>query len=72
MAMRKVHIHMDIKPLLQLDDKQFSETVSHPDGPAAAREDLQEMLKRGITKLVCDRECDNRNPDGSCAGHEVG
>ncbi|EPN8226485.1 hypothetical protein ACT3QV_004481 [Vibrio alginolyticus] len=69
--MRKVHIHMDIKPLLQLDDKQFSETVNHPDGPAAAREDLQEMLNRGITKLVCDRECDNRDQDGSCAGHEV-
>ncbi|EKO3439429.1 hypothetical protein NTE19_003321 [Vibrio fluvialis] len=66
---RKVHIHMSIPHLLSLSDKKLTEMVTHPDGVLAAREELKSILDEGETCLVMDSTCDNKKPDGSCAGH---
>jgi hypothetical protein len=63
------HIHYDVTSLLNMNDKQLSECVSHPDGVEAARLDLQSMFDSGKTCLVLSGDCDNKNPNGSCAGH---
>jgi len=63
------HIHVPIKKLLRYGDKRLGEIVSHPQGVNGARNELRQMRENGIEFLVCDSQCDNRNPDGSCAGH---
>lgn len=64
-----IHIHMMVETLLAMDDKEFSETVTHPDGPNSARLELKSMLESGKTCLVLDSSCNDRNDNGSCAGH---
>lgn len=38
------------------------------DGVQAARDELRQMQLMGMTVLVAGK-CDNKNSDGSCAGH---
>lgn len=52
-----------------MEEQELGETVTHPDGMEAAKKELKEMLDEGVTCLVLDSTCDNRNADGSCAGH---
>ncbi|OCH60894.1 hypothetical protein A6D98_09855 [Aliivibrio fischeri] len=63
------HIHVPIQALLNMNDDELSGFASHPDGFAALRSELRDMLSDGEYCLVLDNECDNKNPDGSCAGH---
>ncbi|KOH04573.1 hypothetical protein ACZ98_23655 (plasmid) [Vibrio parahaemolyticus] len=65
------HIHIPVESLLAMEEQEFSETVTHPDGMEAAKKELMEMLDEGVTCLVLDSTCDNRKSDGSCAGHPV-
>lgn len=53
------HIHYDVTSLLNMNDKQLSECVSHPDGVEAARLDLQSMFDSGKTCLVLSGDCDS-------------
>lgn len=69
MASTIMHVHIPVERLLSMEEQEFSETVAHPDGMEAARKELKEMLDEGVTCLVLDSTCDNRNADGSCAGH---
>ena len=62
------HIHIPVDSLLGMSDKELMETVNHPDGSEGARSELHEMQKEGISCLVVG-DCDNKKPDGSCAGH---
>ncbi|MGR5159714.1 hypothetical protein [Vibrio owensii] len=71
MNTRTIHIHMEVKSLLEKSDKELKELVTHPEGIAAARNELNEMLENGELYLVIDSNCDNRKPDGSCAGHPL-
>ncbi|MBF4438251.1 hypothetical protein ERJ77_27960 [Vibrio anguillarum] len=66
-----MHIHMMVETLLSMNDKELAEIVTHPDGADAARSELRSMLESGETCLVLDSSCDNRNSDGSCAGHPI-
>lgn len=68
---RTIHVHMTVAFLLEQSNKRLSEFVSHPDGMEGARKELRAMLNEGETCLVIDSSCDNRKPDGSCAGHAV-
>ncbi|WP_412497272.1 hypothetical protein [Vibrio fluvialis] len=68
---RNFHIHIEIKPLLKLNDQQLGKMVTHPDGIEEARKDLAAMLARGQEVLLCDKSCDNRDSRGACKGHEV-
>lgn len=65
------HIHIPVERLLSMEEKEFEETVTHPDGMEAAKKELEEMLDEGVTCLVIDSTCDNKNADGSCAGHST-
>ncbi|HBN6266187.1 TPA: hypothetical protein L3N15_004168 [Vibrio parahaemolyticus] len=65
------HVHMDVPWLLSMDDTKLMETVTHPDGATGARAELQSMVDAGEVCFVMDSTCDNRNPNGSCAGHPV-
>lgn len=65
------HIHMPIKTLLRYGDKRLGEIVTHSQGVDGARNELTKMLNEGMEFLVCDSSCNNRKPDGSCAGHQV-
>ncbi|MFW1197809.1 hypothetical protein ACEWBU_22790 [Vibrio parahaemolyticus] len=69
MASTIKHVHIPVERLLSMEEQEFSETVTHPDGMEAARKELKEMLDEGVTCLVLDSTCDNRKADGSCAGH---
>ena len=62
------HIHIPLRVLLSYSDKELGEAVSHPDGVQAARDELRQMKLMGMTCLAAGK-CDNKNPDGSCAGH---
>ncbi|BCB62182.1 hypothetical protein HaloA020_28830 [Halomonas sp. A020] len=63
------HIHIPVSVLLSYGDKRLGDIVTHPEGVDGARKELRQMLEKGKQVLVCDSSCDNRNPDGSCAGH---
>ncbi|WP_404377856.1 hypothetical protein [Vreelandella aquamarina] len=63
------HIHIPVRVLLSYGDKRLGDIVTHPEGVDGARKELQQMLEKGKQVLVCDSSCDNRHPDGSCAGH---
>lgn len=63
------HIHIPVSVLLSYSDKRLGDIVTHPEGVDGARKELRQMLEKGEQVLVCDSNCDNRNPDGSCAGH---
>ncbi|MDW0357743.1 hypothetical protein Q8G38_00270 [Halomonas venusta] len=63
------HIHIPVRTLLHYSDKRLGDIVTHPEGVEGARKELREMQEQGIIFLVCDSKCDNRKPDGSCAGH---
>ncbi|MCZ0926507.1 hypothetical protein L0636_01210 [Halomonas janggokensis] len=63
------HIHIPVRVLLGYGDRRLGEIVTHPEGVEGARKELREMLEDGAIYLVCDSKCDNRKPDGSCAGH---
>ncbi|MCF2911875.1 hypothetical protein [Halomonas sp. Cn5-12] len=63
------HIHIPIRVLLSYGDKRLGDIVTHSEGVDGARKELRQMLENGKQVLVCDSSCDNRNPDGSCAGH---
>ncbi|MGM0858618.1 MAG: hypothetical protein ACQEW0_16285 [Pseudomonadota bacterium] len=65
----KFHIHIPVRVLLSYGDKRLGDVVTHPEGVDGARKELRQMLEKGEQVLVCDSGCDNRNPDGSCAGH---
>lgn len=67
--MTTYHIHMTIRQLLRYGDKRLAEMVEHHEGVEGARKELRQMLSNGTEYLVCDSTCDNRKPDGSCAGH---
>lgn len=62
------HIHIPLHVLLGYSDKKLGEVVTHPDGVQAAREELRQMQLMGKTVLAAGK-CDNKHPDGSCAGH---
>lgn len=62
------HIHIPLHVLLGYSDKKLGEVVTHPDGVQAARAELREMQLMGKTVLAAGK-CDNKHPDGSCAGH---
>lgn len=64
------HIHIPLHVLLGYSDKKLGKIVTHPDGVQAARAELREMQLMGKTVLVAGK-CDNKHPDGSCAGHPV-
>jgi hypothetical protein len=64
------HIHYSIPYLLDLGDRELSDSVTHPDGVEGARAELKSLLNEGITCLVIDASCDNHKEDGSCAGHK--
>lgn len=63
------HIHIPVSVLLSYGDKRLGDIVTHPEGVDGVRKELRQMLAEGNQVLVCDSSCDNRNPDGSCAGH---
>lgn len=63
------HIHIPVRVLLSYGDKRLGEIITHPEGVEGARKELREMQEDGAIYLVCDNKCDNRKPDGSCAGH---
>lgn len=65
------HIHVPIKKLLRYGDKRLGEIITHPKGVGGARAELRQMRAEGQEFLVCDSSCNNRKPDGSCAGHQV-
>ncbi|HIF9321624.1 TPA: ASCH domain-containing protein [Photobacterium damselae] len=65
------HLCIDVETLLGMSDKDLLDSVNHPDGVQGARDELQEMLNSGVTCLVIDPSCNNRNKDGSCAGHAI-
>jgi hypothetical protein len=67
--MTTYHIHIPIKVLLRYGDKRLGDIITHPQGVDGARNELRQMREKGTEHLVCDSACDNRNPDGSCAGH---
>ena len=67
--MTTYHIHMPINTLLRYGDKRLGDIITHPEGVAGARLELREMIETGAQYLVCDSTCNNRHPDGSCAGH---
>lgn len=71
MTAKTIHIHMTVPFLLSLNNQELSEVITHPDGVEAARKELNAMLDEGETCLVLDSSCDNKKPDGSCAGHPV-
>lgn len=62
------HIHIPLHVLLGYSDKKLGEVVAHPDGVQAERDELRQMQLAGMTVLVAGK-CDNKKPDGSCAGH---
>ncbi len=68
---KTMHIHYSVEWLLSVNDKKLTECVTHPDGCEAARTELKEMIDSGETCLVLDSTCDNKNKDGSCAGHNA-
>lgn len=68
---KTIHIHYSVEWLLSKNDKVLLECVRHPDGAEGARKDLTKMLESGEKCLVLDNTCDNKNPDGSCAGHSM-
>lgn len=65
------HIHFNTAALLNMSDKklrdmfQDAKTGDHVP-PDELREILRADLRKGHTYFCT---CDNRNPDGSCAGH---
>lgn len=63
------HIHMPVSVLLSYGDKRLADIVTHPNGVEGARQELHQMKAEGMIFLVCDSKCDNRKPNGSCAGH---
>ncbi|MDG3086176.1 hypothetical protein P7F88_08700 [Vibrio hannami] len=66
----KYHQHLCVSRLLTLGDEQLQKLFQHPEGVFAIKEGLVAMQKRGVHFVVLG-ECDNTNPDGSCAGHET-
>ncbi|EGR0268314.1 hypothetical protein FMH15_16925 [Vibrio alginolyticus] len=71
MGARVIHVHYGVHWLLELTDKELLEHVTHPDGAEAARKELNAMIDDGETCFVLDSSCDNKKPDGSCAGHPI-
>ncbi len=71
----RFHVHVDIKQALEeWDDKQLTTIFHGEDGESLSvhviKTDLYKRLESGELKLSAG-DCDNKNPDGSCAGHET-
>ncbi|MBB3142785.1 hypothetical protein [Halomonas organivorans] len=64
----KMHPHFEIDYLLGRSDCQLAEIITSPTDMQQARRELGELQDKGQQYLVVG-DCDNTNPDGSCAGH---
>lgn len=70
----KFHIYIDIKQALdEWSDKQLTTVFTGENGKSISvheiRADLYEKLEAGETKFTAGN-CNNKHPDGSCAGHD--
>ena len=69
--MRTFHVGLHIDNALRLSDRKLSGLLSKDGRDLSAREvrlELQADRAKGHSHFC---GCDNRKPDGSCAGHEV-
>lgn len=71
----KFHIYIDIKQALdEWDDKQLTTVFHDENGESLSvheiKTDLYKRLESGELKLTAG-DCDNKKPDGSCAGHKT-
>ncbi len=65
---KTIHIAYDIASLLAASDQILNESISGGT-VEELREALKEMLDDGIEYLTI-ADCDNKRPNGSCAGHK--
>ena len=71
----KYHVHVDSKQALEeWSEKQLTTVFSGEKGETLSvheiRADLYKRLEAGETKISAGN-CDNKHPDGSCAGHDT-
>ncbi|NIC05223.1 hypothetical protein [Billgrantia bachuensis] len=64
----RYHCHFEIDYLLGRSDRQLGEMLIQPKDGTHLRTALCEMKQDGQQFLVVG-ECNNKRPDGSCAGH---
>lgn len=62
------HHHIEISTLLAMSDRQLAAIITEPTDMQQARRELGELQEQGHQYVVVG-DCDNTNPDGSCAGH---
>ena len=66
---KTIHIAHNIAYLLAASDEIINESISGGT-VEQLREALKEMLDDGVEYLTI-ADCDNKRPNGSCAGHET-
>lgn len=66
--MKQIHLCINIKQALTYQDKKLKQMFKGE--PHEIRNALVAELRKGYDYLPFDG-CENRLPDGSCAGHEI-